>query len=111
MGRTKQHVGKGYGLGCACNAAARRLAAHLPSRPRQQRGGGGSAAAALLAKQLRNNQFTKPLFVPQASLPATCSPRKAMTHARVQTPRMCVMRLICKVPEISILTGSSAENK
>ena len=72
-----------------------------------------NAAAASLspAKQLRNNQFTKPHFVPQASLPATCSPRKAMTHARVQTPRMCVMRLICRVPEISILTGSSAENK
>ena len=35
-GRGQDKAARGKGLGCACNAAARRLAAHFPSRPRQQ---------------------------------------------------------------------------
>ena len=93
-GRRQDKAARGKRLGCACRMhSSARLAAHLPS---DRTAGGGramsSAAAASLspAKQLRNNQFTKPLFIPQASLPTTCSPRKAMRHMPECRHRACV---------------------
>ena len=117
-GRRQDKAARRKGLGCACNAAAHGLAAHLPSRPRQQRGAGegqhSGRPLSLLAKWLRN-QFTKLLFRPLRPClqPHTRPGRKADLHFGKfhtgGTPGK--ERAACADAEISILMQHNAENK